>query len=386
VKRLLSLTLVGLLAACAGTDNSPQPTPLAKLTNQVGFDAVWKAAYTSNGLIDSVWHSSAKGSLYHFAPDTTGDAIYMAGTKGIAGFSLTDGHRVSEFSTDAPLAGGLGAENGVVVVGTLKGDALAYSVEGKLLWQVKLSSEVIAPPVMAEGIAVVRTVDGHLWGLSLADGKVRWQFQRNQPSLILRNYAPVTVSDGVVYIGLAGGRMAALTLQDGRVMWDSQVALPKGATELERVTDVTSAPIVDRYKGHVCAVAYQGKVACFAISNGTQLWSREISSYVGLALDGSQAYVSDVDGNVQAFDRNGGRSLWKQAALYGRRVSGPVAYKGYIAVGDYEGYVHLLSAADGSIVARYSTDKSRIVVPPRVVGDKLMVQTEGGGLYALAVK
>ncbi|QNM95598.1 outer membrane protein assembly factor BamB [Chitinimonas koreensis] len=370
MKRLLALGLTALLAACAGTDNSPQPTPLTDLKNSVAFEPLWRASYSG-------------GSLYRFAPDLLGDTVYMAGTDGVAGIALTDGRRLSEIRSDVPLAGGVGAGSGLVVAGTLKGDVYAWDAAGKLKWRVRLSSEVVSPPVVAEGVAVVRTVDGTIWGIDAADGKTRWQFARSQPALILRNYAPVTIADGAVYAGLAAGRIASLSLADGRVLWEALVAPPKGATELERISDVTSAPVVDR--GQVCAVAFQGRVACFAVSNGTLLWAREVSSYVGLAVDAEHVYVTDDVGNVQAFERSGGRSLWKQTALYGRRVSGPALIGGYVVVGDYEGYLHLLSPADGALLARQTTDKSAVLVAPHLVAGKLLVQTENGGLHAFAI-
>ncbi|QDQ28199.1 outer membrane protein assembly factor BamB [Chitinimonas arctica] len=371
MKKLIVISLASLLAACAGTDNSPQPTPLADLKNSLNVDTVWHTSYSN-------------GKLYRFAPDSTGDAVYMAGTDGFAGFSLTDGRKLGEVRSEKVLTGGIGAANGLVVAGTLKGEVFGWEPGGKLKWQARVSSEMVSPPVVAEGTVVVRTVDGRVWGLDAKDGKERWQFQRSQPSLILRNYAPVTIADGAVYVGLPAGRLASLSLADGRVLWESLVAQPKGTTELERISDVTSAPIVDR--GSVCAVAFQGKVACFAVSNGSLLWARDISSYVGLAMDSDKVYVSDEIGNIQAFERSGGRSLWKQAALYGRRISAPTVFAGQIAVGDYEGYLHFLNTTEGTIVARQPTDKSRVLVAPRLVGGKLIVQTESGGLYAFAVK
>jgi outer membrane protein assembly factor BamB len=371
VKRILVLLVVLLLAACAGTDNAPKPTPLKPLASKVRVETNWKA-------------SVSKADLYHFAPDTTGGVIYAAGIKGMAGFDPSNGHETVRIKTDKELSGGVGAQNGVLVAGTIKGVVYAYSTDGSLKWKARVSSEVITPPALGEGIAVLRSVDGRIWGLDLNDGKVRWQYPRAQPSLILRNYAPVSISDGVVYAGLAGGRIAALSLAEGRVLWDSQIAQAKGASELERVTDVTSTPVADR--GEVCAVAYQGKVACFAVNNGSQLWSREISSYAGLAVDKDNVYVTDEDGNVQAFDRSGGRSVWKQAGLYGRHVSTPAVYNGNVVVGDFEGYVHFLSPVDGSFVARQSTDKSSIVAAPRVIANQLVVQTQDGDLYALALK
>ncbi|WP_374357291.1 outer membrane protein assembly factor BamB [Chitinimonas sp.] len=371
MKTLAPLGIALLLAACAGTDNSPVPTPLAEVKNTVRFEPAWKASLGS-------------GKLFRFAPAQGSDAVYMASVDSLGGFAQADGRKLFDAKADKPLAGGIGAGSGILVAGTLKGDVLAYDLAGKLKWQARVSSEVVAPPVVVDGVVVVRSIDGRVAGLDAATGANRWQFQRSQPSLVLRTYSPVAVADGNVFVGMAAGRLAALSASDGKVLWESTVAQPKGATELERLSDVSSTPAIDR--GTVCAVAFQGKVACFATSNGTMLWSREISSYVGLAIDSEAVYVTDEVGNVQAFDRTGGRSLWKQTALYGRRVSAPVIWNGQLAVGDFEGVIHLLAPSDGRFVARQNTDKSRVLVAPRVIGERLLVQTESGGLFAFTAK
>ncbi|MGQ5521896.1 outer membrane protein assembly factor BamB [Chitinimonas sp. PSY-7] len=384
MKQLWVLGLAGLLAACAGTDNSPVPTELKVIQQSARLVPLWDSDFPSTGLFRSAFEKTPKAELFRFALDTTGDAIYMADVRGVAGFGGTNGRLSVKMPSDQPLAGGVGAADGVVAAGTLKGELFAWDVDGKRKWQARVPSEVISPPVIAEGVVVVRTVDGRITGLNVDDGKQRWQFQRTQPALILRNYAPMTVADGVVYAGLAAGHLVALSLADGRVLWESPVAQPKGATELERISDVTSAPVVDN--GQVCAVAFQGRVACFAVNNGSLLWARDISSYAGLAIDANHVYVTDDVGNIQAFERAGGRSLWKSNDLYGRRVSGATPIGDYIAVGDFEGYVHLLAASDGRLVARQPTDKSPIVVPPKVISNRLLVQTQVGGLFAFGLK
>ena len=45
---------------------------------------------------------------------------------------------------------------------------------------------------------------------------------------------------------------------------------------------MTGLPLVD-WSSEVCAVAYQGRVACFDITRGTLNWSRDISSLYGMA-------------------------------------------------------------------------------------------------------
>jgi outer membrane protein assembly factor BamB len=54
-------------------------------------------------------------------------------------------------------------------------------------------------------------------------------------------------------------------------------------------------------------------------------------------------------------------------------------------VGDYEGYVHLLSRDDGSFIARLKTDGSPINVQPVALGERILVQTDEGGLFAIEI-
>ena len=72
---------------------------------------------------------------------------------------------------------------------------------------------------------------------------------------------------GGLFAGTAGGHLLALDVVTGIVGWDATVANPKGATELERIADVTGLPLV--LERDVCAVAYQGRVACFDLARGT---------------------------------------------------------------------------------------------------------------------
>ena len=89
---------------------------------------------------------------------------------------------------------------------------------------------------------------------------------------------------------------------------------------------------------------------------------------------------------VVAFEKTGGASLWKQDKLYGRYISGPVVSGKYVAVGDFQGYVHFLSRDDGSFAARIATDGSAIVAPPIALNEGILVQTRKGGVFALTVQ
>ncbi|MBM3114840.1 outer membrane protein assembly factor BamB [Jeongeupia naejangsanensis] len=371
-KLLVAAPLALLLAACGSISNAPTPSPLPVVENKAG--------------LSQVWHASVGGDTsFRFQPAQAGDRLIVAGAPDrLTALSLANGASQWQVKLDKPLAGGVGAGEGLIAVGTLKGEVVTYSYDGKAMWHAQLSSEIVSPPAITDGIVLVRTVDGKISGLSAVDGALKWQFQRQMPALILRNYAPMTLRGGIALAGLAGGRMVALGAQDGRVLWDSPVAMPKGATELERIADVVSAPEVNG--NMVCAAAYQGRVSCFNVLNGSPVWSREVSSYAGVAGNGRVLAVTDSDGNVLGYDRNSGRSLWKQDKLVARSVGSPEMLGDYVAVADYEGYVHLLKSDDGSLVGQLATDGSRIAAEPVVFDNKLIVQSQSGDVFALTVK
>lgn len=334
-----------------------------------------------------VWQGSV-GSAERsaFYPAVAGNTVYVAGASGqIAGFAANSGGNQTRFDVGMPLSGGVGFGAGLVLAGTAKGEVLAFEPSGKLLWKTQLTGAVLSPPAGADGVVVVRTGDGRIYGLNAVDGKQRWVYQRALPPLAIRSFAGIVVERGAVFAGFSGGRLVAIALATGNVGWESVVALPKGATELERVTDVTSYPIIDGTQ--VCAVAFQGRVACFDVIRGETQWARDVSSIAGMGGDSRNVYITDDRSSILAFDRKGGASVWKQDKLFGRWASAPLALGRHVIVGDFEGYVHVLSADDGAFVARIATDGSPIQVPPVALDfSTFLVQTRNGGVFAINIQ
>ena len=332
-----------------------------------------------------VWRENVgKGEPYVFTPAVVGSTVYAAGSDGSL-IRVDDGKLAWKIKTGQPLSGGVGADRSMVVAGSPKGDVLAFAADdGKLLWKVKATSEIIAPPAIGNGLVVVRSGDNRLAAYDLVDGKRKWIFQRPQPALALRVAARPVIEDKYVFAGFPGGKLIAVSTANGAAMWEGTVALPKGTTELERVADITSAPVISGRA--ICAVAYQGRVACFDLASGNLSWARDLSSSVGLTSDARNLYVTDDKGAVHALDMATGTSVWKQDALWLRRVTAPVAYRGLIAVADVQGVVHFLNREDGSFAARVTTDGSPVAAPLQMLDGNVLVQTGKGGLYAIGAQ
>jgi outer membrane protein assembly factor BamB len=369
--------LLGGCATISDTLNSvnpfagsgPKMAPLPTLTVASEVSTLWSA-------------SIGRAGDYTFTPAVAGSAVFVASHNGTVS-KLVDGKAVWKIDAGQPLSAGVGANERLVVVGTPKGEVLAFSAEdGKALWKARVSSEVLAAPVIGnEGVAV-KSGDNQVFLLDAGDGTRKWVYQRATPSLSVRSAGSPVFADRYLFVGYPGGKLLALSLQNGAPVWEGAVALPKGATELDRVADIVASPVVDGR--HICAVAFQGRVACFDMGQGgAMIWSKDISSVVGLAMDARYLFVADDKGVVYALDRSSGSSLWKQDKLKNRHLSAPVIRRGLVAVADAEGIVHFLSREDGSFAARLKTDGTPVRAPLQMLGSAVLVQTSGGSVSAI---
>jgi outer membrane protein assembly factor BamB len=338
---------------------------------------------TANATI--AWQASVGRARPGLAPAVTANAIYAAASDGtLARLEPDTGRSVWRIAAGKPLSAGPGADATLVAVGTDKGEVLAFDPDGKPLWTAQITSEVLSPPVVADGVVVVSSGDGRIFGIAAADGKTKWVHQRTNPPLTVRNTAGGLASRGGVFVGLPGGRLLAMDVQTGTIGWDGAVASPKGATELERIADVTSRPVVEERQA--CAVAYQGRLACFEIVRGALTWTRELSSLAGIAADATAFYVIDEKGAVHALDKSTGASLWKQEALAERRLRATQVVGEFVAVLDVEGYVHLLAKGTGAYVGRTATDGSAPTGQPFAVGDRIVWLSMSGTVFAVGAR
>ena len=340
-----------------------KPMPLAEIRATVTPRVAWSA-------------SVGRAGGFRFFPRIEAGRVFTAAADGtVTVLDAESGRQAARFDAGRKLSSGAGGQGETIIVGTIKGEVAAFDLAGKSLWVANVGGEVLAPVVVAGATAVVRTADGRIFALGLADGKRRWVYQRPTPALLLRAETAVLVTPTNVVAGYPGGKLIALDLDDGKLTWEVTVSLPRGSTELERVADVSGLPVIDG--GRICAGAFQGKVACFDIAGGNTLWTRDLSTATGLALDDKSAYVTDDQDNVHALDRDTGASRWKQDKLLRRRVTAPVVVDGKVVVGDSLGYLHVLSKDDGAFLGRVSVDGGAVnaLVP---TGSALLVQTAGG--------
>ncbi len=370
------LACLTLLTACGpGKSNLEPPTPLTNFTPNVLVDRLWSV---------DVGKGDDKKFLV-LAPALYEERLYTADIDGrVSAYAAANGRLLWSVEVREAVGAPVGFGEGLVLVGSKNAHIFALSADdGKLQWRGKVSSEILGRPTAGAGVIVVQTIDGRVFGLSAKDGHRLWVETRTEPALSLRGTGSPQIAGKLVLAGFANGKLLAAELDTGRAVWERTVGEARGRNEIERLVDIDSPPLVSG--NLVFAVSYRGRVVALQIADGRILWVREVSSYNRMAADQANLYISDASGNVLAIDQRTGTVLWQQAKLRARLPGPPALVGGYLAVGDFEGYVHWLSPDSGAFAARTRIGRAPIRGPGAVRGDTLFLQDQEGTLAALRV-
>lgn len=377
MKKLATLACVLILTACSSSKNVDlEPVELTDIENEQDIDVKW-----SRGVGDGL---SEKFVLIQ--PAISGANIYAADYEGrVYGYNRTDGDKLWKQDLDEPLVGGVGMGIGHVFVSTEAGQLVALNADsGDVLWRASVSSEVLSPAVGNGDVVVVQAQDGSVFAFDETSGKRRWRYDNTLPALTLRGTPAPVMAENLVFIGLASGKVEAFSASDGILQWEQRVAMAQGRSELDRVVDIDGTPIVSG--GILYAASYQGRLMAINPGTGRPLWAKDESTYQGLASGLGYIYLVDDTDTVKAYDATSGQLVWSNNTLLRRHLSAPQAFGGYVAVADFEGYVHILNQTDGKIVARRKVDGDGVRAPMATADGVLYVLGNDGELEALTVE
>lgn len=374
--KLSAVALLATLAACGSWNpfgKAPANAPVAL----VDFKATMSPKLSWS-------YSIGRSGAAAFSPAFAADSVFVAAADGsLARLNAADGKQIWRINAGSGLTAGVGSDGETVAVVGNKGVLMVFDGSGKLRWKEQLPSEALSAPAVGDGNVVVRSGDNRVLAFDVLTGAKRWTALRTVPALILRGAPGLLIDSGTVYVGQPGGKLLALSSINGGARWESVVGESRGATELERVSDVVGHPVVAEHE--ICASSYQGRLGCFDIGTGVVRWNKELSSQVGPAMDQRFVFAVDTKGVISAFAREAGQSVWRNEKLSYRDLSAPLSIGRAVAVGDYKGYIHFLSREDGSFLARMEVG-SPLVGAPLVAAGKAVFQTQAGNVVAIATE
>ncbi|MEZ8026976.1 outer membrane protein assembly factor BamB [Enterovibrio norvegicus] len=374
-KHVGAVALLGaLLAGCASEEDSIQMAPLPVVQSEFTPAQLW-----SSQVGDGVGRYFS-----NLSPAVAYDKVYAADRDGIvSAMDLESGKTVwsVNLGEEAPalLSGGITASYSKLYIGTETGELIALDEEtGELVWRTQVGGEILSKPLADEGLIVVNSSRGEISAYEAETGEQRWSLSSEVPNLTLRgDSSPVSISGGVFW-GMANGRLGAAFIENGNIIWQQTIASPKGATEIDRLVDVDSTPVVAG--SLLYAVGYNGSLVAIDLRSGRPAWKRTYSSSTDIMVAGSYLFLITDKDHVVAVDARSGTELWTNKELEYRQLTAPVAISGYVVVGDAEGYLHWIDPTSGEFVAQQQLDDSGIAVAPMNVDDGYIVVTRDGSI------
>ena len=385
------LILSSTLFACSSTDEdedtSDEPAELIEFNEKFTPKVLWEKSVGDGSddyfsrlkpivAYDNVYSASRAGDVIAF-DQKTGEELWQA--------DLSDINNKRSFwdnRTSALLAGGPTAGLKKVFLGSENGKIYALDAQtGDLSWEANIKGEVINAPAIDSGIVVVNSASGIMKALNAETGEELWTVEQDVPALTLRGISAPVMASGGVLIGTGKGGVNVYLSNNGQEGWSTDIGEPTGSTELERVIDVDSAPVV--FGDKVYAVSSRGNLAAIDLKSGRLLWKRQYSSYRQIAIYRNTIFLTNTRGHVYSIDRVNGIERWSNLALSNRGVTGPAIMDDYVVVGDFEGYLHWIDQETGEIVARHEVDGSGIHATPTVVDNVLYSQSRDGDLQAI---
>jgi outer membrane protein assembly factor BamB len=359
-----------------GKDNTAVPEPLPPLASKVTWTPCWTV---------SLGKPVKQDAYLRLKPAIDGNMIYVASHQGLvkAINRITGEVLWSKQQTQQLVSGpAVGAKNlvfstnnaGIIVLG---------KQDGHELWHASVSSEVLSLPLIVDNQVIVKTIDGHLYAFNRRTGEKQWVIDHGAPSLVLRASSSPVPYENMVLVGFSDGKLDAIELETGRVVWQRSMGYASGSSDVERLADISSDPIV---RGDMVYLAsYQGYMVAMSLKQGQFNWNKPVSTYRNLAIDSSALYMTDAEDVLWSINRSNGHVRWKQPALTARGVTEPVLMGRRLLVGDKTGFLHLLDAKHGDFVARHTLG-SPITVGPLVSSDRIYVTTASGQLHCFSVK
>ncbi len=355
-----------LLAGCSSSPDRPEPAALTSFSPSLPAKQVWKyelGAPAPHSVLALV------GSEVALASESGSVLVLDAGSGSLRWQARIDGR----------IAVGTGYDGEIAAVLT-QGNELVALAQGKELWRTRLAARAFTVPLVAGGRIFVLAGDRSLTAFDARNGARIWsQPARGTEPLILQQPGVLTAVGNTLLAGI-GGRLVGLNPNNGSTRWEAPLASPRGVNEIERLVDLVGPAA--REQAQVCVRAFQSAVGCVDAQRGALTWTKPANGSAGLALAEGSVYGAEGNGRVMAWKADGGEVLWQSDLLLHRGLTAPLAAGRSIALGDAQGYVHVLARQDGKLLNRLATDGSAIVSAPLLAGNNLLVLTRKGVLHA----
>ncbi len=356
MNKLLSLILILSISSCSSIAfwqsdevDPNEPRELEDFNEKFQFVENWEIKF------------KGENKLNNFKPAFSGSRLFFADQKGnVSNIDIQSGEIIWESELDSTISAGVVAGFGRLFLSDDKGNLICLDQnDGSIQWKSFAGGEVLANVGVDAGLVVVKTASGFLNAFNIETGSEEWSYRSVAPNLTVRGSSSPVINENIVYATFDNGRIGAFNLKTGLPIWDGAISFTEGVSELDNLIDADSSPILEGNR--IYTVNFQGNLSVFDAAQRRAVWeSKESSFYEPFILRGVLGIVS-ADSKISTYSSRTFEDSWKLEEYALRELSNPETHKGYILVGDFEGYIHAIDPLTGITVARKKISRSKII-------------------------
>ena len=350
--------LLALLSACSSIpsmkfwgDDEVNPDKPRALNNNVSF--------TRN--VNVKWNKSFTGenNLGNFEPSFSSQNVYFADSNGsIRSLDSLSGEIIWEQNI-GPLSSGVSSGFGVLVVSDTSGNIITLNNEnGTILWKKNVKSQVLSSAAISPKFIIIKTDSGELIALDKSTGSISWSYRSKLPTLTIRGSSSPVIVEDQVFATFDNGRMGVFDIKTGFLLWDGAISYVSGTSELENIIDSDSSPLIEG--GYVYATNYQGNLNIFDIAQKRSVWQTKSSSFYSPILIKGLLVLVESNSHFKSFFAKTLEESWSSDNYHNRQLSNPISNSGFIIIGDFEGYIHIIDPVNGKTIGRKKISKNPI--------------------------
>ena len=294
---------------------------------------------------------SGNNDLGNFKPSFSSDSIYFADSSGsVKSIDISSGN-VNWIKQFKSLASGTASGFGISVISDVDGNVIALNQnDGSVIWSKNIQGEVLSQSVINAKSVFVKTGSGELISLDKNTGEILWSYRAKLPTLTIKGSSSPVIDGDIIYATFDSGRLVAFNIDTGYPIWDGAISYAEGISELENIIDSDSNPYIEG--GLIYTTNYQGNLNIFDIAQRRSVWQTELSSFYSPIISKGLIVVIDADSQIKSFSSKNLQESWRTDSYLNRNLSNPISYEGFILVGDFEGYVHIINPINGTTVGR----------------------------------
>lgn len=324
-----------------------EPMPLKNITEKKEMVFNWTLNFTGNN------------DLGNFIPSFSSKSIYFADSEGnVKSIDIASGN-INWQKQFKSLSAGIASGYGISVISDNDGNVIALDqADGSVIWTKNVQGEVLSQAVISAKSIFIKTSSGELISLDKNTGEISWSYRAKLPPLTIKGSSRPVINEDIIYASFDNGRLVAFEIDTGYPLWDGAISYTEGVSELENIIDSDSSPLIEG--GFAYTTNYQGNLNIFDVAQRRSIWQSKLSSFYTPIITRGLIILIESNSNIKSFSINNLQESWQSKSYLNRGLSNAVSFEGYIIIGDYEGYIHMIDPISGITVGRKKISKNPI--------------------------